>query len=104
MAEPEQFRVKVVYASPSRQAIVDIGVSAEMSIAQAVERSGLVRRFPEIAEKPLACAIYGQSAALTRKVRAGDRIEILRPLLIDPKEKRRQAATRERAKVSNRSG
>ena len=58
----------------------------------------LLKRFPEIATRPLACAIFGRAVALARKVRPGDRVEILRPLLIDPKEQRRQAAARGRAR------
>jgi putative ubiquitin-RnfH superfamily antitoxin RatB of RatAB toxin-antitoxin module len=68
-----------------------------------VARSGLARRCAEIATLPLACAIYGRVVALTHELRAGDRVEILRPLLVDPKEQRRQAAARARTK-NPRSG
>lgn len=101
MTGSERNRVSVVYALPERQVIVTIEATPQMSVAEAVERSGLIRRFPEISQRPLACAIYGQSAPLTRKVRAGDRIEILRPLLVDPKEHRRQAAARAKAKAKS---
>jgi hypothetical protein len=85
-------QVRVVYALPDRQEIVAVALEPGMNVATAVERSGLLQRFPQAASTPLTCAIYGQPAALSREVRAGDRIEILRPLLIDPKEGRRQAA------------
>jgi uncharacterized protein len=94
--------VRVVYALPDRQEIVDVAAEPDMSVETAVERSGLVRRFPEIATRPLACAIFGRPAPLAGKVRPGDRVEILRPLPIDPKEQRRQAAARARARPKAR--
>jgi uncharacterized protein len=104
MERPDGSRsvVRVVYALPDRQEIVDVPAEPDMSVAAAVERSGMVRRFPEIAMRPLACAIFGRPAALAHKVRPGDRVEILRPLAIDPKEQRRQAAARARARPKTR--
>jgi putative ubiquitin-RnfH superfamily antitoxin RatB of RatAB toxin-antitoxin module len=90
-------RISVVYALPDRQEIVKVALEPGLDVQTAVQRSGLLLRFPQAAATPLVCAIYGQPAALTREVRAGDRIEILRPLLIDPKEGRRQAARAQRA-------
>ncbi len=90
--------VRVVYALPERQTIVDVEAVEGMTVAEAVERSGLPKRFPDIAAAPLACAVYGQKTPLTRRVRAGDRVEILRPLLMDPKESRRQAAAQGRGR------
>jgi putative ubiquitin-RnfH superfamily antitoxin RatB of RatAB toxin-antitoxin module len=91
-----QDRVRVVYALPDRQEIVDVPLETAMSVERAVRRSGLLERFPEAGARPLACAIFGRAVALTHAVRAGDRIEILRPLAIDPKESRRQAAKAQR--------
>lgn len=90
--------VRVVYALPDRQEIVDVPLERSMTVTEVVARSGLIERFPEIATRPLACAIYGRPTGLTQHVRPGDRIEILRPLTIDPKENRRRAAARARAK------
>jgi putative ubiquitin-RnfH superfamily antitoxin RatB of RatAB toxin-antitoxin module len=89
---PERIAVSVVYALPDRQVTVDLRVPPGTSVADAVTSSGLVQRFTEIASRPLACAVYGRAVALTYVLRAGDRVEILRPLLIDPKEQRRKAA------------
>lgn len=100
MAETRGARalVRIVYAMPDEQFAVEIPYEEGMTVADAVARSRLSERFADIAARPLACAIYGQAAPLTRLVRAGDRIEILRPLIIDPKEGRRQAAARARAR------
>jgi uncharacterized protein len=94
MAADERIPVAVVYARPEQQVIVELEVPAGTSVADVVARSGLLERFPEISGRPLACAIYGRPVPLASEVRASDRIEILRPLLIDPKESRRQAAGR----------
>ena len=86
--------VSVVYALPERQSIVRVQVEKGATIEQAVERSGLMRAFPDIRSRPLSCAVFGRVVPVTQPVGAEDRIEILRPLLIDPKEHRRQAAAR----------
>ena len=83
-----------VRALPERQAIVSLQVEEGSTIKQVVERSGLQREFPEIGIRPLSCAVFGRIVEITQAVATGDRIEILRPLLIDPKESRRQAAAR----------
>jgi putative ubiquitin-RnfH superfamily antitoxin RatB of RatAB toxin-antitoxin module len=90
----EKVHVSVVYALAARQVIVELAVPCGATVAAAVDQSGLVRRFPEIAARPLHCAIYSRVVNATEVLADGDRIEILRPLLIDPKENRRQAAAR----------
>ena len=87
-------RVRVVYALPQRQSIVDVQLSAGATVEEAVARSGLMADFPEVRSGPLNCAIFGRVVALTDAVRDGDRVEILRPLIADPKQSRRQAAAR----------
>ena len=90
----EPIHISVIYALAQRQPSVRLQVAAGTSVGDAVARSGLMERFPEIAARPLACAIYGRAVALTHPLRAGDRVEIVRPLQIDPKESRRRAAAR----------
>jgi putative ubiquitin-RnfH superfamily antitoxin RatB of RatAB toxin-antitoxin module len=87
-------RVWVVYALPDRQAVEELELPESATVAEAVARSGLLQRFPEIGARPLACAIFGRAVADSQVLRAGDRAEILRPLLVDPKESRRRAAAR----------
>jgi len=95
MAPPaEKIRVRVVYALPERQATVDLLLPNGSSVEEAVTESGLAAEFPAMAEQPLQCAIFGRVVALTQPVLDGDRVEILRPLIADPKQSRRQAAAR----------
>jgi len=84
--------ISVVYALPERQTIVPLRVPAGTNVEQAVTLSQLPSRFPEIAAAPLHCAIFGRVVPLSQVLQEGDRVEVLRPLLIDPKEQRRQAA------------
>jgi uncharacterized protein len=89
-------RVWVVYALPDRQALHELELPESTTVAEAVAQSGLLQQFPEIGMRPLACAVYGRAVAESHSLRAGDRVEILRPLQVDPKESRRRAAARGR--------
>ena len=102
MGKGELLRIRVIYALPDHQATVDLQLPAGTSLADAVTRSGLLQKFPEAAERPLSCAIFGRAVPPTYELRDGDRIEILRPLLIDPKQSRREAAKRNRAESQRR--
>jgi putative ubiquitin-RnfH superfamily antitoxin RatB of RatAB toxin-antitoxin module len=97
MSEPE-ISISVVYALPEQQELVKLRVPPGTTVAEAVTLSGLSSRFPELATAPLQCAIFGRVVPLGQVVIDGDRVEVLRPLLIDPKESRRQAAARARNK------
>lgn len=100
MEKGELLRIRVVYALPDHQVTVDLQLPPGTSLTEAVNRSGLLQKFPEAAARPLSCAIFGRAVPLTYELRDGDRIEILRPLLIDPKQSRREAAERNRAPSS----
>ena len=100
MEKSELLRIRVVYALPDRQPSVDLQVPPGTSLTEAVNRSGLLQKFPEAAARPLECAIFGRAVPLTYELRDGDRIEILRPLLVDPKQSRREAAARNRANAT----
>ena len=89
-------RIWVVYALPDRQSVQELQLPEPATVAEAVARSGLLQQFPELADRPLACAIFGRPVADSHLLRADDRVEILRPLQVDPKESRRRAAARGR--------
>jgi putative ubiquitin-RnfH superfamily antitoxin RatB of RatAB toxin-antitoxin module len=82
--------ISVVYALADRQQLVRLTVEKGSTVAQAVERSGLAAELERGAA--LNCAIFSRIVPLSHVVTEGDRIEILRPLLVDPKESRRQIA------------
>src|SRR3546814_11898993 len=66
--------------SSDLQATVDLQLPPGTSLTEAVTRSGLLQKFPEAAQRPQSCAIFGRAVPLTYELRDGDRIEILRPL------------------------
>lgn len=98
MERSDLIRVSAVYALPARQVVIQVNVRSGATVADVVKASGLDRTFPGIDEAE--CAIYGRAVPRTEIVRAGDRVEILRPLLVDPKEGRRRAAATTRVKRS----
>lgn len=102
MEQNERIHVEVVYALPERQSIVKLIVAVGTTAEIAVEMSGLKRRHPEITSRPLHCAVFGRPVEGSQVLVEGDRVEILRPLLIDPKENRRQTAARARAAAQRR--
>ncbi|TRX01457.1 RnfH family protein [Candidatus Methylobacter oryzae] len=84
--------VEVAYAKPDEQVIVELALDEDTTVDAAVKASGLLDRFPEIALSELNAGIFGVACKLDQPVKEGDRIEIYRPLVHDPKEARRQRA------------
>ncbi len=84
--------VEVVYALPARQHIVRVNLEPGMTVLGAVERSGLLEAHAEIDRERLVLGVFGERVALDTPARAGQRIEICRPLEVDPREARRAAA------------
>ena len=86
--------IEVAYATPQRQVIIPLQVFSTCNIEQAIGLSGILTEFPEINPTTLEVGIFGKRASLKTEVHAGDRIEIYRPLLVDPKQARRLRAKR----------
>jgi len=84
--------VEVAYAIPEKQIIravnVDIGTTAGAAIVQ----SGIMMDFPELELEEAKVGIFGKATAMTTVLNEGDRVEIYRPLIADPKEVRRKRA------------
>jgi uncharacterized protein len=92
-------RVEVAYASPRRGALRKLTLPEGSCVADAVRESGLALEFPEIDLAVNRVGIYGRAVRPDTPLRDGDRVEILRPLVADPKESRRaRAAARRRAR------
>ncbi len=88
--------IEVVYAAVDRQLLLAVAVPAGTSLRAAVQSSGIAAQFPELDLAGCALGIFGKAVADAdvRIVQAGDRIEIYRPLLADPKEVRRLRAAK----------
>jgi putative ubiquitin-RnfH superfamily antitoxin RatB of RatAB toxin-antitoxin module len=91
-----RLRVEVAYALCDEQALIALEVEEGASAREAVERSGLLQRYPEITLARAGLGIFGKPVEPDRRLRDGDRVEIYRPLLADPKDARRERAERRR--------
>ena len=88
----DQVDVEVVFATASKQVLVNLDVPAGATVAEVIAASGIQQRFPGVSVAGLAVGIWGRLVTEDQKISPGDRIEIYRPLQIVPREARRQLA------------
>jgi len=92
MVKAKIISIEVAYAAPQQQKTITLEVVAGSSIAEVIQQSGILPMFPEIDLAHQPVGIFSELKRLTDVVNAGDRIEIYRELLLDPKEARRKRA------------
>lgn len=104
----ERLKIEVVYALPEKQKILVLEVAQGCSAREAVKQSGIENDFPEIDPETADLGIFGNAlgarglpAAEEYQLKQGDRVEIYRPLIADPKEVRRQRAAEAKLKQDN---
>lgn len=90
MAIEKKIDVEVAYAAISQQKIIPVCVSIGSTIEQVIQQSGILILFPEIDLAKQKVGVFSKQKQLTDVVHEGDRVEIYRPLTIDPKEARRK--------------
>ncbi len=96
--------IEVVYAAVDRQVLLGVAVPVGTSLRAAVQASGIAGQFPQLVLAECPLGVFGKVVTDpdVRVVQPGDRIEIYRPLLADPKEVRRlRAAKAAMAKQQN---
>lgn len=99
MSKDEQITVEVVYGLPERQLLKAIEVPAGTTAFEAAKAANLEQAFPELVlDDGTKLGVFGQLVAGTQELQAGDRVEIYRPLIADPKEVRKARAARAAAK------
>ena len=81
----ETITVEIAYAQPNKQLIVTINIFADSSIKAAIEASNILIQFPEIDLTVNKVGIFGKISHLNAPLRHKDRVEIYRPLTVDPK-------------------
>ena len=91
-ANSTTFRVEVAYARPDEQVIIPVDAPEGATVEQVLVLSRIQERFPEINPQTAKVGVFGKLAKLSAVVHAGDRVEIYRPLLADPKAVRKQRA------------
>lgn len=89
-------RVEVVYALPLKQDVISLEVPAGATVHQALAASGVLAAHPELDLRVVQVGVWGRPATLDVPLKDGDRVEIYRPLQIDPKEVRRRRARKAR--------
>lgn len=100
MANAEVVSIELAYALPEQQILLSLQLPAGSTLQDAVLASGLAARFPEISNAGARFGVFGkiEKDPAARVLQSGDRVEIYRPLLIDPKEARKARAAKAKAK------
>ncbi|NNL99566.1 MAG: RnfH family protein [Gammaproteobacteria bacterium] len=92
MAPDESVAVEVVYATRDRQVVIALNVAPGSTLRAAIERSRILQQCPDIDLAVNRIGVFGKLRDPGDPCRDGDRIEIYRPLVADPKEQRRRRA------------
>lgn len=89
-------KVEVAYATPEKQLIIEVDVSEGATMAEAVRLSGIDQEFPELDIHEAPMGLFGRKVPKPDEqvLQAGDRVELYRPLLIDPKQARLNRAAK----------
>lgn len=86
-------KIEIVYVAVGQNPLrAEVIFVAGMTVANALDQSGLLDSHPELVGMPVG--VFSRAVSLDTLVKAGDRVEIYRPLLLDPMETRRQRAKR----------
>lgn len=101
-AEASFVRVSVVYLRPGGSFERSLVLPAPATVAQAIKASGIVDELPQLGTGDLAVGVFSRPCEPSQPLRDGDRVEIYRPLTLDPKQARRiRSAVRRRRKTMN---
>ena len=87
--------VKVVAAFQHKQVVRDITLEKGSKVQDAIEQSDIATAFDELMIDPKMVGVFGTKVSMQQELQDGDRVEIYRPLIADPKEVRRQRAVRQ---------
>jgi putative ubiquitin-RnfH superfamily antitoxin RatB of RatAB toxin-antitoxin module len=87
-----EYDVEIVFATPRKQLLKTVRVNSGATVSDVVTASGVAAMFPEQRIGQLTLGIWGKEVSGDNPVAEGDRVEIYRPLNLDPREARRQLA------------
>jgi hypothetical protein len=90
--EVERIRVEVAYATSEKQVVLPLEVAAGTTLESAVRQSGILEQFEEIDLATAKVGVFAKAAKMDAVLNPGDRVEIYRPLIADPKEARKKRA------------
>jgi putative ubiquitin-RnfH superfamily antitoxin RatB of RatAB toxin-antitoxin module len=92
MASADEIEVEVAYAASKRQVVKALTLPIGSSVEQAIRVSGLLDSFPEIDLTHQRVGVFGEFVQMDTRLQGGERVEIYRALIADPKEVRRRRA------------
>ena len=78
-------QVSVAYTEPVQQIWLSLDVPDNSTVLQAIECSGILARCLDLDLKKNKVGIFGKITKLTALLADGDRVEIYRPITVDPK-------------------
>jgi len=90
MQNEEVMPVQVCYLGVAEIILLDVQVSMDTTIMQAIELSGVLKQAPEINLQTQKVGVFGKLKSLEGRLHPNDRVEIYRPLVADPMEARRR--------------
>lgn len=100
MKSEQKINVEVCYALPDKQTLLSLQVDSNMSIEAIIVESGILSLYPAIDLSKDRVGVFSKFAKLTDTLQDKDRIEIYRPLIVDPKEVRKQRALKSKEAAS----
>ena len=98
MSDTKSINVEVAYALPEKQVILTLEVPEGTTVLEAASQSGVTEKFAGIDLENAKFGIFGKVVAPKQVLREGERVEIYRPLIADPKEVRKARAARAKEK------
>lgn len=90
----DRIRIRVVCAEAGRQTVLDLDVEAGCTAVEALQRSGILAIHAGVDADACGIGIFGREVPRDYRLNDGDRLEVLRPLIEDPRERRRRLAKR----------
>jgi putative ubiquitin-RnfH superfamily antitoxin RatB of RatAB toxin-antitoxin module len=101
MESDVNIQVTVVYSpSPRDVREVNLSLAPSSTVLQALQESGLLQLFPLIDQQTTVVGVWGRKASLSQLLRENDRVEIYRPLTVDPKVARRERFAKQGARTT----
>lgn len=91
-------KVEIVYARADVQVLVELELGESATVQEAIEQSGLLARFPEIDLSRNKVGVFSKLCDLSHRLGPGDRVEIYRPLRVNPQDLRRSRAANSAAR------
>jgi uncharacterized protein len=104
MSSEATIEVEVAYALPEKQALISLQVAEGTTALEAARQSGVAQKFEGVDLDNAKLGIFGKAVAPGQVLRAGDRVEVYRPLIADPKEVRKARAARAKEKRAEEKG